>query len=82
MGCHAADAGVDAVFLVGELSKETARGVEAKNPSITCRHFDTREELINTLPLLLSKGDSILVKASHFMEFPEIVEWLKKNGNT
>ena len=82
VGCHAADAGVDAVFLVGELSKETARGVEAKNPSITCRHFDTREELINTLPLLLSKGDSILVKASHFMEFPEIVEWLKKNGNT
>lgn len=82
VGCHAADAGVDAVFLVGELSKETARGVEAKNPSITCRHFDTREELLNTLPLLLSKGDSILVKASHFMEFPEIVEWLKKNGNT
>ena len=81
VGCHAADAGIDAVFLVGELSKETARGVEAKNPSITCRHFDTKEELIRALPLLLTRGDSILVKASHFMEFPEIVEWLKEHGS-
>ena len=60
---------------------ETARGVEAKNPSITCRHFDTKEELIRALPLLLTRGDSILVKASHFMEFPEIVEWLKEHGS-
>lgn len=78
VGCHAADVGIDAVFLVGELSKETARGIEAKNPSLTFRHFDTRQELISTLPLLLSKGDSILVKASHFMEFEEIVAYLKK----
>ena len=80
VGCHAADAGIDAVFLVGELSKETARGIEAKNPSLTFRHFDTKQELINTLPLLLSKGDSILVKASHFMDFEEIVAYLKKTG--
>ncbi len=81
VGCHAADAGIDAVFLVGELSKETARGIEAKNPSLTFRHFNTREELTAALPLLLSKGDSILVKASHFMEFEEIVDYLKNTGN-
>ncbi len=81
VGCHAADAGVDAVFLVGELSKETARGIEAKNPDIIFRHFDTKQELLDALPLLLSQGDSILVKASHFMEFEEIVEYLKKTGN-
>lgn len=82
VGCHAADAGVDAVFLVGELSKETARGIEAKNPDIIFRHFDTKQELLDALPLLLSQGDSILVKASHFMEFEEIVEYLKKTGNS
>lgn len=81
VGCHAADAGIDAVFLVGVLSKETARGIGAKNPSLTFRHFDTREELISALPLLLSKGDSILVKASHFMEFEKIVDYLRKTGN-
>lgn len=77
VGCHAADAGIDAVFLVGELSRETARGIEAKNPSLTFRHFGSKEELLAALPLLLSKGDSILVKASHFMEFGEIVDYLK-----
>ncbi len=77
VGCYAADSGVDAVFLVGELSKEMARGIEAKNPGLTWRHFSTKQELLKALPLLLLKGDSILVKASHFMEFHEIVEWLK-----
>ena len=66
---------------IGELSKETARGIEAKNPDIIFRHFDTKQELLDALPLLLSQGDSILVKASHFMEFEEIVEYLKKTGN-
>ncbi len=80
VGCHAADVGIDAVFLAGELSRETARGIAAKNPSLICRHFDTRQELEKTLPLLLLKGDSILVKASHFMEFGKIVEWLKQAG--
>lgn len=80
VGCHAADAGIDAVFLVGTLSRETARGIEAKSPDTTFRHFDTKQELIDALPLLLSQGDSILVKASHFMEFEEIVEYLKKTG--
>ena len=80
VGCHAADAGIDALFLVGELSRETARGAAAKNPSLICRHFDTKEALFKALPLLLTRGDSILVKASHFMEFPEIVEWLKEHG--
>ena len=41
----------------------------------------TKEELLEALPLLLLKGDSILVKASHFMEFPEIVSFLEKEGN-
>ena len=49
---------------------------------MTCRHFDTREELLKALPLLLLKGDSILVKASHFMEFNQIVEYLKQTGET
>lgn len=81
VGCHAADLGIDAVFLVGELSKEIARGIEAKNPRLTWRHFDTKDELQNALHLILMKGDSILVKASHFMGFEEIVERLKEMGN-
>ena len=81
VGCHAADDQIDAVFAVGELSRELVKGVQAKNPALICKHFDTKEELLEALPLLLLKGDSILVKASHFMEFPEIVSFLEKEGN-
>ena len=80
VGCHAADAGMDAVFLVGDLSREIARGIEDKNPALLHRHFDTKKELLEALPLLLVNGNSILVKASHFMAFEEIVEVLTKQG--
>ena len=43
--------------------------------------FETTIEASEALPLLLMQGDSILVKASHFMEFPEIVKWLEDHGN-
>ena len=33
--------------------------------------------LLEKLPELLSKGDSILVKASHFMQFDKIVKVLE-----
>ena len=75
VGCHAADAGIDAVFLVGELSKETARGVEAKNPSITCRHFDTKEELIRALPDVYKR------QLSPPMEIPPIRAFLSLRGS-
>ena len=83
VGCHAADDQIDAIFAVGELSRELVKGVQAKDPEgrLICRHFATKAELLTTLPLLLLPGDSILVKASHFMGFPEIVEWLERHGN-
>ena len=83
IGCHAADNQIDAIFAVGELSKELVKGVHAKDPDgkLICKHFDTKEALFEALPLLLMQGDSILVKASHFMEFPEIVKWLEDHCN-
>ena len=40
-------------------------------------HFNTKADFFNEAETLLKKGDTILVKASHGMEFPEIVEHLK-----
>ncbi len=73
--------GIDAVFAVGELSRDLSRACRPRILPLPARHFDTKEELLEALPLLLLKGDSILVKASHFMEFPEIVSFLEKEGN-
>ncbi len=36
-------------------------------------HFETKEELLQALLPEIKKGDTLLVKASHFMEFPKIV---------
>ena len=42
-------------------------------------HYQTKADFLADAGALLKTGDSILVKASHMMEFPEIVEFLEKN---
>lgn len=82
VGCHAAKDGIDVILAVGDLSRELVKGVEASDPEgkLLCRHFETKKALLAALPGLLKQGDSILVKASHFMEFPEIVQWLEAHS--
>ena len=38
-----------------------------------------KEELYSLLKEALLPGDTILLKASHGMEFAKVAEWLKKN---
>ena len=42
-------------------------------------HYQTKADFLADAGALLKTGDSILVKASHMMEFPDIVEFLEKN---
>jgi UDP-N-acetylmuramoyl-tripeptide--D-alanyl-D-alanine ligase len=39
-------------------------------------YFQKREEMTKALCDYVKEGDTILVKASHFMEFPKVVEAL------
>ncbi len=48
------------------------------NLAIKTVHFASKTEFFEQMKTLLCKGDTILVKASHGMEFPEIVEKLKE----
>ena len=75
VGVHAADKKTDLVICIGELSKETAKAV-ASGDSKVC-YFETKAAFLKEADGLLQKNDAILVKASHGMEFPEIVEYLK-----
>lgn len=43
----------------------------------TCVHYPTKQDAFKEFGAILKDGDSILVKASHGMEFPEVVEFLK-----
>lgn len=76
VGRHFADRGIHALFCAGALSLELARAVEEFSPETEVFWFDTKEELRGRLREYKKSGDTILVKASHFMGFSEIVRAL------
>ncbi len=77
VGEHAAAKKIDLLLCVGTLSDEIVKGAKAKNPDMNAYLFAAKEELLEKLPELLENGDSILIKASHFMQFEKIVKALQ-----
>ena len=76
VGEHAAKKQIDLLLCVGKLSKEIVNGAKSVNPEMNAEIFAAKEELLEKLPELLADGDSILIKASHFMQFEKIVNTL------
>ena len=75
VGEYAAKNKVTLVVAIGKLSKNIYLGAtEAGGRAIW---FETKEEFLEKAEELLTEGDAILIKASHFMNFPLIVEALK-----
>lgn len=74
VGRYAAEQKIDLLFAAGKLSKELVRAAQSGGEShLVAEHFETKEELLQALLPEIKKGDTLLVKASHFMEFPKIV---------
>lgn len=69
-------AGIDVLFCAGELAAEYARAAAAGNVNCQIYYYETVEALLSALLAFVKEGDTILVKASHFMQFPQIVEAL------
>lgn len=78
VGAHAAQCGIDACICVGELSAHMAEAARKADPDFEVIYEESREALLEHLKDLVQKGDTILVKASHFMKFEEVVEALEK----
>lgn len=69
---------IDILLTVGELSSSIAKALDGEN--VITKSFygdDGKEQLLEYIKPELKPGDTILVKASHFMNFPVIVEGLK-----
>ena len=77
IGKAVAASGIDALFCAGTLAEEYASEAKA-NPECEVHYKKTREEMTEELLAYVKEGDTVLVKASHFMEFPEVVEALTK----
>ncbi len=74
VGRHLAEKGIDILFCAGTLSHETARAVREHNSGCTVYEYDKRDDMVKELLPFLQEGDSVLVKASHFMEYADVVE--------
>ena len=83
IGSYAGKLRLDLLCTVGALSRKLAEAAAEENPELFVRSYDRVEELLDALQdqtaeqPLLQKNDTVLVKASHFMNFGRIVEALK-----
>ena len=78
VGEHFAGKGIDALYCVGTLSQEITKAVRANSSATEVHHYEDKADLIKDLVKEVKSGDTVLVKASHFMGFPEIVKELTK----
>lgn len=71
---------IHTVFCAGTLAKEYQSGIESLKGSdgfiTNVFYFEDREKMTEALLGYAEAGDNILIKASHFMEFPKVVEAL------
>lgn len=77
VGKYAAVSGINQLICIGTLAVEIARGAASVNSDIEISYYETKPEFLEHTDILLKAHDTILVKASHGMEFPEIVEALR-----
>ncbi len=80
VGSYAAASELDLLICVGTLSKtmyECAMRCLQDNrisSKLQILYYETKEELMKALPAIVRNGDTILIKASHFMGFETIVK--------
>lgn len=76
VGRHFEGKHIDALFCTGTLSVDLAEAVRTCSPTTEVFLMSDKEALMKKLLTYRKSGDTILVKASHFMGFAEIVKAL------
>lgn len=77
VGKYAVEANIDELICVGGLSKAMFEEAVKANKTTSVYYFETRDDMISKKTFLFKQGDTILVKASHGMEFAEVVKLLQ-----
>lgn len=78
VGAYAGGLGIDEFITIGPLSEHLALGIRSVNPSADISSYSSVGDFLPEMKEKLKKGDTILVKASHFMHFEEIVKQLSR----
>ena len=77
VGQYAAKLGINVLICIGGLAQEIARGAAAEETAMEIYHYETKADFLKNVDSVIKEQDTILIKASHGMEFPELVEALK-----
>ena len=77
LGLYAAFRNIDLFLVVGKLMNEFKGGYLSGAAQGECIHYQSVVKLLSELGGRIRPGDTVLVKASHFMGFSKIVEALK-----
>ncbi|WP_461811751.1 UDP-N-acetylmuramoyl-tripeptide--D-alanyl-D-alanine ligase [Faecalimonas sp.] len=78
VGAYASQKGIDLICCIGTLAQEFVHGAKSVPSNSEVLYFATKEEFLSQLHSIVKKDDTILVKASHSMDFPKIVDALQK----
>ena len=78
VGVCVAEKKIHTLFCAGTLAAEYKAGVESVENDCKVFHFENKDDMITELLSYVKEGDNILIKASHFMDFPKVVEVLTK----
>lgn len=76
VGCAAGAEAIDCFILAGPLMQELAGGIRSVRPDAEIHIYPDTEELVRNLPALPVKDSTVLVKASHCMQFDAVVKAL------
>lgn len=76
VGAYAVQREVDVLICVGRLSAYMKEEACHANKKTEIYYFETRDEMLGSIKEILKKGDNILVKASHGMQFDRVVKFL------
>jgi UDP-N-acetylmuramoyl-tripeptide--D-alanyl-D-alanine ligase len=81
IGIYAANKNVNIIICVGKLSSYMYDGAKEVlgNNQDRLFYFKTKEDLLKMLPDILEPGDTILIKASHFMAFDRLVKAIEND---
>lgn len=84
IGAYAVEKGINVLICTGALSvnmyEQAVKSREAlySLSKMEIYYFETRDDMLKELPMLLKREDTILVKASHGMAFEKVIEKLKE----
>lgn len=74
VGAYLAEKPIDVLLTAGQLAKELADAASV-NASLQVASYPDTDTLLAALPTQLQAGDTVLVKASHGMQFTKLIAW-------